>query len=152
MDFRLTDDQLLMKDALGKLSARYGREYWLSCMKKGEGPEELWRELARSGYVGLLIPEEYGGAGLGMGDMEVLLETVSENGTPLLFLVVSAVMGTLALVKHGSEEQRKRYLPRLASGEIKFCFALTEPDAGSNSFRITTRARRDGDVYKVDGR
>lgn len=141
-----------MRDAVRQLGRRYGREYWLAKTERKESPEELWHALGEAGWLGLLVPEEHGGAGLGMLDMELLLETIAENGTPLLFLVVSAVMGTLALVKHGTEEQKKRYLPRLASGEIKFCFALTEPDAGSNSFRISTQARKTGDVYRIDGR
>lgn len=152
MDFHLSDDQKLMRDAIRSLAQRHGRAEWLSRIGHPERPDELWKALGDSGYLGVLVPEEYGGAGLGMLDMEILLETVSENGTPLLFLVVSAVMGTLALVKHGSEEQKRAFLPRLVSGEIKFCFALTEPDAGSNSFQIASRARRAGDVYRLDGR
>ena len=80
MDFSLTEDQQLMKDALTRLGSRYGREYWLSCTKSGKGPEELWQELARAGFVGLLIPEEYGGAGLGMSDMELLLDQLAPAG------------------------------------------------------------------------
>jgi alkylation response protein AidB-like acyl-CoA dehydrogenase len=87
-----------------------------------------------------------------MAEMAVLMEALAEKGVPLLFLVVSAVMGTLAVVRHGSEEQKKRFLPGLVSGREKFCFALTEPDAGSNSFAITTRAVRQGECYRVDGR
>src|SRR5439155_815688 len=120
---------------------------------KGEDTKELWAELAKGGYLGLLVPEAYGGSGLGMLDMEVVLETLAGNGTPLLFLVVSAVMGTLALVRHGTEEQKRDLLPKLVSGEIKFCFAITEPDAGSNSFRITTKATRNGGgSYAITGR
>jgi alkylation response protein AidB-like acyl-CoA dehydrogenase len=152
MDFHPSEEQRLMRDVVARIGQRYGRSYWLSKIGTGQGPDELWKALADAGYIGLLVPEEYGGAGLGMLDMEVLLEAVAENGTPLLFLVVSAVMGTLAVVKHGTEEQKRRWLPPLVEGKARFCFALTEPDAGSNSFRIATRAVRDGDTYRVTGR
>src|SRR5437899_1115106 len=99
-----------MRDALAKLGQRYDRAYWRAKTERKESPDELWRALGEAGYLGLLIPEEYGGAGMGMLDMEVLLEAIAENGTPLLFLVVSTVMGTLALVKHGTEEQKRKYL------------------------------------------
>jgi acyl-CoA dehydrogenase len=152
MDFSFSEDQRLMRDALAKLAKKYDRAYWLSKAERRESPEEMWRALGDAGYLGLLIPEEYGGAGLGMLDMQLLIEALCEHGTPLLFLVVSSVMGTLAIAKHGSEEQKRRFLPRLANGEIKVCFALTEPDAGSNAFRIATRAVRDGGGYRIDGR
>ena len=100
MDFSLSSDQLLMRNALRSIGERYDRAYWLSKMERKESPDELWHALGDAGYLGLLIPEEHGGAGLGMEDMELLLETIAEQGTPLLFLVVSTVMGTLALVKH----------------------------------------------------
>jgi alkylation response protein AidB-like acyl-CoA dehydrogenase len=152
MDFELGDDQKMIRDYVAKLSQRYGRAYWLSKAASGQGPDELWSELGSGGYLGMLIPESHGGAGLGMLEMETLLEALSEQGTPLLFLVISAVMGTIALVRHGSDEQKRTYLPEMAAGRMKFCFAITEPDAGSNSFRIATRARRDGDEYVVSGR
>ncbi|GIX49382.1 MAG: acyl-CoA dehydrogenase [Candidatus Tectimicrobiota bacterium] len=86
-----------------------------------------------------------------MVEMTALLEAMGEQGIPLLFLVVSAVMGVIALRKHGSEAQKQRYLPPLARGESKLCFAITEPTAGSNSFRLTALARRDGDRYVLNG-
>ncbi|HEV8268879.1 MAG TPA: acyl-CoA dehydrogenase family protein [Thermoanaerobaculia bacterium] len=152
MDFATTDDQRMIRGAVEKLTQRFPRSYWLSKAAKTEGPHELWDALASAGFLGTLVPEAYGGAGLGMLEMETLLEALGERGLPLLFLVVSSVMGTLALVKHGSEEQKKRFLPDLVNGKTKFCFAITEPDAGSNSFRITTRAVRDGGDYVVNGR
>lgn len=151
MDFEPSAEQRLLTEAVRKLGERYDRAWWRARVEAGEGPDELWAELARGGYLGLLIPETHGGAGLGMLEMELVMEQLAGNGTPLLFLVVSAVMGTLALVRHGTDEQRRRFLPGLAAGTTRFCFAITEPDAGSNSFRISTRAERDGDVYRVTG-
>ena len=152
MDFETTDEQRMIREAVARLAQRYGRSYWLSTIGRPEGPEEHWQALAEGGFLGLLVPAEQGGAGLGMLEMETLLEALSEQGTPLLFLIVSAVMGTLALVRHGTEEQRRAWLPELVSGRKRVCFALTEPDAGSNSFRLSTTARRDGDHYVVNGR
>lgn len=152
MDFALTEDQRMIREAVGKLSQRYGRAYFLEKTEKGEDTGELWKELGDSGFLGTLIPEEHGGSALGLVEMELFLESMAEHGMPLLFLVVSSVMGTLALTKHGTDEQKKRFLPDLASGKTKFAFAITEPDAGSNSFRITTKATRVGDCYSLTGR
>jgi len=99
----------------------------------------------------MLVPQEYGGAGLGMKEMAVLLEETANQGIPLLLLVVSSVMDVTLIAKHGTEEQKKRYLPALATGRERACFAITEPTAGSNSFRIETLARRDGDSYLLSG-
>jgi alkylation response protein AidB-like acyl-CoA dehydrogenase len=152
MDFELNQGQRMIRDFVERLSTRYGREYWLRKAQSGEPPEEMWQELGKGGYLGMLVPEAYDGAGLGMLDMDIFLEALGEKGTPLLFLVVSTVMGTLALVRHGSEEQKRRFLPPLASGGLKLCFALTEPDAGSNSFRISSMAKRDGRGWILNGR
>jgi alkylation response protein AidB-like acyl-CoA dehydrogenase len=152
MDFDPGDQERMIRESVARLTERRGRAWYLSQIGKPDGADALWSELGEAGFLGTLVPEAHGGAGLGMTEMAVLMESLAERGVPLLFLVTSAVMGTLAIVKHGSEEQKKRFLPGLVSGREKFCFALTEPDAGSNSFAITTRARRKGDVYRVDGR
>src|SRR3972149_2818113 len=120
--------------------------------RAGRCTEELWAELAAGGYLGMLVPQEYGGAGLGMKEMAVLLEETANQGIPLLLLVVSSVMNVTLIAKHGTEEQKNRYLPALATGRERACFAITEPTAGSNSFRIETLAPRDGDSYLLGGR
>ncbi|MFQ5878899.1 MAG: acyl-CoA dehydrogenase family protein, partial [Dehalococcoidia bacterium] len=130
---------------------KYDRSYWLTCSREGRFTEELWQELAEGGYLGMMIPEQYGGAGLGMREMGVLLEEIGNQGIPLLLLVVSNVMDAILIAKHGTEAQKKRYLPALAGGGEKGCFAITEPTAGSNSFRIETLARLDGDSYVIKG-
>src|SRR3970282_2339100 len=106
--------------------------------REGRFTEELWAELAAGGYLGMLVPEEYGGAGLGMKEMAVLLEEMGNQGIPLLLLVVSSVMNATLIAKHGTEEQKKRYLPALAAGRERACFAITEPTAGSHGFRTHT--------------
>jgi acyl-CoA dehydrogenase len=146
-----TTQENLIRDFVKQVAKKYGRDYWLAKAREGAFAEDLWGELAAGGYLGMLIPEEYGGGGLGMQEMAVLQEELSHQGTPLLLIVVSAVMDALLIARYGSEEMKERYLPGMARGEIKLCFALTEPTAGSNSFRTSTKAERDGDSYVLNG-
>ncbi len=146
-----TAEEAMIRDFVRQVARRYGRDYWLAQARRGEFTHELWQELAAGGYLGMMIPPEYGGGGLGMRQMSALLEEMSRQGIPLLLLVVSNVMDALLIARYGSEETKGRYLPALARGEVKLCFALTEPTAGSNSFRISTLARRDGDFYVLNG-
>lgn len=146
-----TTQENLIRDFVKQVAKKYGRDYWVAKARKGEFAQELWDELASGGYLGMLIPEEYGGGGLGMREMAVLQEELSHQGTPLLLIIVSAVMDATLIARYGSEAMKKRYLPGMARGEIKLCFALTEPTAGSNSFRISTKAVRDGDSYVLNG-
>jgi len=141
----------LIRSFVKQLSAKYDRRYWVECATKGVGVEEMWRELGRAGYLGVTVPEEYGGSGVSMARLTILMEELANQGVPTLFLVVSAAMGAIPIAKYGTEEQRRRHLPSLADGSEKFCFAITEPDAGSNSFKIRTLARRDGDHYVLNG-
>ena len=97
------------------------------------------------------MPQEYGGAGLGLREMALLMETMGSEGLALLLMIVSTTMSTIALARHGSAEQKRRYLPGLAAGTTRFCFAITEPNAGSNSFHLETLAVRDGDGYRIRG-
>ena len=146
-----TTQETLIRDFVRQVAKKYGRDYWLAKAREGAFAEELWNELAAGGYLGMLIPEEYGGGGLGMQEMAVLQEELSHQGIPLLLIVVSAVMDATVIARYGSAEMKERYLPAMARGETKICFALTEPTAGSNSFRISTRAERDGDSYVLNG-
>ncbi len=144
-------EEAMIREAVRQIARKYGRDYWLAKAKAGVFAEELWQELARGGFLGMMIPEEYGGSGLGLRQMAVLLEEMSHQGIPLLLLVVGNVMDAGLIARYGSREMKERYLPPLARGETRFCFALTEPTAGSNSFRITTIARADGDSYVLNG-
>ena len=146
-----TTQENLIRDFVKQVGKKYGRDYWVAKARQGEFAKELWDELASGGYLGMLIPEEYGGGGLGMREMAVLQEELSHQGTPLLLIIVSAVMDATLIARYGDEAMKKRYLPGMARGEIKLCFALTEPTAGSNSFRISTKAVRDGDSYVLNG-
>lgn len=146
-----TAQETLIRDFVRQLARKYGRDYWLAKAREGAFAEELWRELAAGGYLGMLVPEEYGGGGLGMQEMAVLQEEMGHQGIPLLLIVVSNVMDATLIARYGSQAMKERYLPPLARGEIKLCFALTEPTAGSNAFRTSTLARQDGDFYVVNG-
>ncbi len=151
MDFDLTPEQQMIRGAIADIARKYDRKYWLSHARAGTFPEELWLELGKAGFLGLAIPEPYGGGGLGLLETVLVMEEMGAHGIPLLMMVVSTVVATCEIVRHGSEEQKRRYLPALASGKEKFCFAITEPDAGSNTFRITTLAERRGDEFILKG-
>lgn len=150
MHQEIDDVQSAIGSFVRRLTVKYGRRYWLECAKQGKPLDELWHELGNAGYLGVMAPEEYGGSGTSMTRLAILMEELANQGVPPLLLVVS-VMGAISIAKHGTEEQKRRYLPKLADGSEKFCFAITEPDAGSNSFNIRTLARPDGDHYVLNG-
>jgi acyl-CoA dehydrogenase len=144
-------EEAMIREAVRQIARKYGRDYWLAKARAGEFAEELWQELASGGFLGMMIPEEYGGSGLGLQQMAVLIEEMAHQGIPLLLLVVGNVMDAGLIARYGSQAMKERYLPPLARGQTRFCFALTEPTAGSNSFRITTIARAEGDSYVLNG-
>jgi acyl-CoA dehydrogenase len=144
-------ERALIQAFVERLTAKYDRRYWVERAQQGGDVTEMWHEIGRAGYLGVTVPEEYGVSGLSMVRLTLLMEELANHGVPLLFLVVSAAMACIPIAKHGTEEQKRRYLPPLAEGHERFCFAITEPDAGSNSFRIQTLARRDGDHYILRG-
>ncbi len=150
MSQEFDSEQSLIESFVRRLAAKYDRRYWLQCAKTGQPLDALWRELGKAGFLGAMAPEQYGGSGVSLTRLAILMEQLGNHGIPPLLLVVS-VMGAVAIAKHGTEEQKRRYLPPLADGSERFCFAITEPDAGSNSFRIRSLARRDGDHYVLNG-
>lgn len=149
--FALTPEEPMIRQFVRQVAKKYGRDYWLAKAREGSFADELWQELAQGGYLGMMIPPEYGGGGLGLRHMAILFEEMGHEGIPLLLIVVGNVMDAVVIARYGSEEMRQRYLPPLARGETRFCFALTEPTAGSNSFRTSTFARLDGDEYVLNG-
>jgi len=152
MSFELSAEEQLIVEAVHELAAGpNGRAHWRESALANTFPDRLWQALAEAGYLGLLVPPEHGGAGLGLKEMAVLMEAMAAEGMALLLMIVSTVMSTIALARHGSPEQKRRYLPGLARGTTRFCFAITEPNAGSNSFRLETLATRDGDGYRIRG-
>ena len=152
MDFAETAEQLLLRSSVAELAARYGHPYWLGKARSGEKTRELWDEVGRLGYLGVRIPEEYGGGGRGIVELAIVAEELAAAGCPLLFIVVSPAICGSVIGRSGTAEQKERWLPALASGTTKMAFAITEPDAGSNSHRLSTVARRDGDDWILAGR
>jgi acyl-CoA dehydrogenase len=151
MDFELSDVQQAVYEYGGKLAKKYDRKYWLAKADKHEFPREMWQQVADDGYLGLMVPEEYGGAGLGMQELALLMEGMSDHGIPLLMLVVSSCMALGPLAKHGTPEQKRRYLPDACAGKTTICFAITEPNAGTNSMKISTLARESNGAYYLNG-
>jgi hypothetical protein len=152
MDFAETAEQLLLRASVADLAARYGHPYWLGKARAGEKTRELWDEVGRLGYLGVSIPEEYGGGGHGIVELAIVAEELAAAGCPLLFIVVSPAICGSVIGRSGTAEQKERWLPALASGTTKMAFAITEPDAGSNSHRLSTVARRDGSDWILAGR
>ncbi|GAA4665249.1 acyl-CoA dehydrogenase family protein [Streptomyces youssoufiensis] len=147
-----SEEHRALRSAVAALGARYGRSYMDTVVREGKHPEELWAEAGKLGYLGVNLPEEYGGGGGGIVELSLVLEELGAAGCPLLLMVVSpAICGTV-IARFGTEEQKRAWLPRLADGSRTMAFGITEPDAGSNSHRITTTARRDGDDWVLTGR
>jgi acyl-CoA dehydrogenase len=145
------EDQRMIREFVGRLVERYDRKYWLARAEAGEPPTAMWKAVGDAGYLGVTVPEEYGGSGVSLTRLAILMEELGNHGVPLLMLIVSTAMGAIPIARYGTAAQKQRYLPPLASGEEKFCFAITEPNAGSNSFRIQTFARLEGDAYVLSG-
>ena len=142
MDFAFTEDQLAIKDSVGKLCAEFDGTYWLKKDKEGGFPEDFYRAMADAGWLGIAMPEEYGGAGLGITEASIMMQAVAESGAALqgASAVHLNVFGPNPIVVFGTEEQKQRILPDIIKGKVKGCFAVTEPDAGLN----TTDARHQG--------
>ncbi|MDI3422145.1 acyl-CoA dehydrogenase family protein [Streptomyces luteolus] len=139
-----TEEHQQLRAAVAVLGKRYGRDYMTKVVREGGHPEELWAEAAKLGYLGVSLPESYGGGGGGIAELSIVLEELGAAGSPLLMMVVSpAICGTV-IARFGTDEQKRAWLPGLADGTRTMAFGITEPDAGSNSHRITTTARRDG--------
>lgn len=152
MSFTETAEQVALRTAVAQLGASYGYDYMIAKARAGEDTVELYREAGKLGYLGVNLPEEYDGGGQGMYELAIVEEELGAAGCPLLMMVVSpAICGTV-IAKFGTAEQKGRWLPGLADGSQIMAFAITEPDAGSNSHRITTTARRDGGDWVLNGR
>jgi acyl-CoA dehydrogenase len=142
-----------IREAIFKICARFGDEYWLQRDRDGLFPHDFHRAFAEAGWLGIAMPEAYGGSGLGISEAAVMMQAVAESGAA--FSGASAlhmnIFGLNPVVVFGSEEQKRRFLPPLIKGEEKACFAVTEPNAGLDTTRLTTRAARSGEFYVVHG-
>ena len=141
----------MTRDTVRKIAAGYGHGYYVDKARAGEKTTELWTELGEKGFLGINIPQAYGGGGMGITELAIVSEELSAVGCPLMMLVVSpGVIGSI-LSRHGTDEQKQTWLPGMATAKTKMAFALTEPDAGSNLHNLSTVAKRDGDNYRISG-
>ena len=151
MSFALTDEQKALKAAVYDLCKQYPPEYWRDLDAKREYPDALVNDLTKAGYLGVLIPQEYGGAGLGIMEGALILEEINRSGGNAGACHAQMyIMGTV--LRHGSEQQKNTYLPKIATGELRLqAFGVTEPNAGSDTTKLQTTAIRKGDAYVVNG-
>ncbi|MBC7594637.1 MAG: acyl-CoA/acyl-ACP dehydrogenase [Kineosporiaceae bacterium] len=150
-NFTESQERLELRKAVADLGKKYGRDYFEKAAKEGRKTTELWQEAGKLGYLGVAVPEEFGGGGGDIGDLAAVCEELAAAGNPLLLMVVSpAIVGTI-IAQYGTQEQKERWLPGLADGSSTFAFSITEPDAGSNSHKIITTAYRDADGWRLKG-
>ena len=140
-----------LRAAIREITQTHGPAEYAEHGRTGEPMTGLWQDLGKAGFIGINVPAEFGGGGLGMAELAMVTEESAAAGCPLLLLLVSSAIGVEVLRRHGSAAQQLQWLTRLADGSTKVIFAITEPDAGSNSHHITTTARRDGDHYVISG-
>src|SRR3954453_22182999 len=143
MAFTETEEHAALRSAVAELGREFGIDYWLARARRHESTEELWDKAAKLGFIGINTPEQYGGGGAGITELAIVCEELAAAGSPLLLLVVSPGIAATIIAKHGTEEQRARFLPGIADGSEKIVFAITEPEAGSNFHRLATTATRD---------
>ena len=154
MDFALTDDQRAIDEAVRRTTARFGDDYWLARDRDGAFPHEYRRAVAEGGWLGIAMPAEFGGSGLGVSEAAVMMHALTDSAGAMsaASAVHLNIFGPMPIVVSGTEAQKKRFLPPLIAGEEVCCFGVTEPDAGLDTGRIATFARREGRGYLVDGR
>lgn len=153
MDFALTDEQEAIRDAIQKICTGFDDAYWLKKDHDGGFPYEFYDAIARAGWLGICIPEQYGGSGLGITEAAIMMRTISESGAGMsgASAVHMNVFGLNPVVVFGSDAQRARMLPPVVEGREKACFAVTEPNTGLNTTQLKTRAVRKGDKYVING-
>jgi len=154
MDFALTEQQQMIRKEVATLARSFSLDYWLEKDRKHEYPWEFVKAFARAGWLGAIVPEEYGGSGLGVTEAAILLHEICAAGagtsgaSPIHFYVFPP----MPVIKHGAEPLKRKYLPKIATGEIVMSFGVTEPNVGSDTSRIQTRAVKQGDRFVVNGR
>jgi alkylation response protein AidB-like acyl-CoA dehydrogenase len=147
-----SEERLALRKSVAALMANYGQDYYLEKARAHQHTDELWNEAGKLGFLGVNLPEEYGGGGAGMYELALVMEEMSAGGCGLLMMVVSPAINGTIISRFGTDDQKRRWLPGLADGSITMAFAITEPDAGSNSHKISTTARRDGGDWVLNGR
>jgi alkylation response protein AidB-like acyl-CoA dehydrogenase len=146
-----TPEQSLIRQSVARIASRYGHAYYAKRARAGGHIGELWSELGAAGLLGVHLPAEFGGGGAGLTELNIIVEELAAHGLPLLIAVISPAICGSIIAAHGSADLKANWLPGLASGERKMAFALTEPDAGSNSHNVSTAARPSGDGWLITG-
>ncbi|WP_049898508.1 acyl-CoA dehydrogenase family protein [Halococcus agarilyticus] len=144
----------MIREGTREIADEYDSEYWRTHVDEKAFPEAYWQDLADNGWLGVAIPEEYGGEGMGMLEMAIVIEELSRGGGQGgIIFVLTPVFGGIGISRHGTEEQKSQYLPKIANGEMRFCMGLTEANAGTNTLNIETRAERtrDGEEFVLSG-
>ncbi|WP_350279845.1 acyl-CoA dehydrogenase family protein [Kribbella sp. HUAS MG21] len=152
MNFVESEERRELRKVVAELGRKYGYQWFNQQARTGGYTTELWLEAGKLGYLGVNLPEQYGGGGGGMADLSIVLEELGAAGCPLLMMVVSPSICGTVISRFGTDDQKQRWLPGLADGTTIMAFAITEPDAGSNSHQITTTARRTDDGWSLTGR
>jgi alkylation response protein AidB-like acyl-CoA dehydrogenase len=152
VSFTESAERLALRESVRQVARKFGIEYAVEHSRRGEPMTELWRAMGAAGFLGVNLPQEYGGGGAGIYELAIVLEEVSAEGAALIMMVVSpAIVGTV-LARYGTQEQRREWLPGIATGSTVVAFGITEPDAGSNSHKLTTTAHADGGDWVLNGR
>jgi acyl-CoA dehydrogenase len=153
LDFSLTADQQQLREAILQLCADFGDDYWLRKDREGDFPHEFHTAVAKGGWLGIAMPEDFGGSGLGITEAAIMMQAVAESGAAMsgASAIHMNIFGLNPVVVFGTDEQKRRMLPPLISGEDKACFAVTEPNVGLNTTQIKTRADKHGERYVVSG-
>ncbi|HMM75301.1 MAG TPA: acyl-CoA dehydrogenase family protein [Gammaproteobacteria bacterium] len=153
MDFQLSEDQLAIRDAIDRLCAKFEADYWLRCDNEGHYPEEFVAEVVAGGWLGIAMPEAYGGSGLGITEGTIMMQAIAESGAGLsgASALHLNIFGLNPVVVFGTEEQKQRMLPPLIRGEDKACFGVTEPNAGLDTTQLDTRAEKTANGYVIRG-
>lgn len=144
------DHHRALRESVGKLVSKYGRKYFQEMVAKGTQPDALWKELGEAGFLGVHIPEAYGGTGGGLAELYIVIEECAAQGCPMLSLVIASICAPI-IAAHGSDELKNKWLPGLASGTLKMAFGITEPDAGSNTHKVSTTAHRTERGWVLNG-
>jgi len=153
MNFSMSGDQQQIQDRIAQLCSKFDDHYWLAADEAGSFPEEFYRAIADGGWLGIAMPEAFGGSGLGITEAAIMMRTISESGAGMsgASAIHMNIFGLLPVIVFGTDAQKARMLPPLIRGESKACFAVTEPNAGLNTAAIKTRAQRKGDRYVMSG-
>jgi acyl-CoA dehydrogenase len=148
-----SSEQLTVRDSIMKICSKYSDEYWMEHDYNEEYPHELHAALAKDGWIGIALPENLGGAGLGISEATMMLQSISESGAGLAGAqsVHANVYATQPIAKFATEDQRDSFLRKIISGEWRTCFGVTEPDTGLETLKLKTTATRDGDSYRISG-